>query len=107
MSTIPVHHILLKSPLLASDVMQELQLGADFGEMASEYSACPSASNEGFAGFHHTDRLPGELVHALYEHDEQQPYVGPVKTSLGFHILKAVKKPERPLIMDEHADAEE
>lgn len=107
MTPIPVHHILLKSPLLANDVLQELQLGADFGEMAAEYSACPSASHEGFAGFHNSDRLPGELVQALYENDEESPYVGPVKTQLGFHILKAIKKPERPLIMDEQADSSE
>ena len=43
MSTIALHHILVKSPLLAEDILRELQLGAEFGDLAAEYSACPSA----------------------------------------------------------------
>lgn len=101
MSTIALHHILLKSPLLADDVMKELQLGAEFGELAGEYSACPSARQQGFAGYHSTDQLPAELLRALYEHDSDSPYIGPVKTSFGYHILKAGSRPERSMLIDE------
>ena len=46
MTTLALHHILLKSPLLAADVLQELHIGADFSELAEEYSACPSAHHQ-------------------------------------------------------------
>ena len=101
MSTLALHHILLKSPLLADDVMKELSLGADFGEMAAEYSACPSAKHQGFAGYHHSDQLPANLLEALYSHEQDSPYCGPVKTGFGFHIIKVVDKPERPMLVDE------
>ncbi len=101
MTTLALHHILLKSPLLAADVLQELNIGADFSELAEEYSACPSAHHQGFAGYHDSDQLPTELLRALNEHDSESPYVGPVRTAFGYHILKAVAKPERTLLIDE------
>ncbi|MAD46236.1 MAG: peptidylprolyl isomerase [Oceanospirillaceae bacterium] len=101
MSTLALHHILLKSPLLANDVMKELSLGADFAELASEYSACPSARQQGFAGYHNTDQLPAELLKALAGHDDESLYCGPVKTTFGYHILKVTDKPERTLLVDE------
>ncbi len=100
MSSIAIHHILLKSPLLADDVMNELKLGAEFGELAAEYSACPSARQQGFAGYHNTDHLPQALLQALYEHDADSPYVGPVQTPFGYHILKAIDRPERTMLID-------
>jgi peptidyl-prolyl cis-trans isomerase C len=73
MSLIALHHILLKSPLLAQDVLKE--------------SACPSGQNQGFAGYHQAEQLPPALVAALEQND--QAYLGPIATELGYHILKA------------------
>lgn len=101
MSTIALHHILLKSPLLADDVMHELTLGADFAELAAEYSACPSASNQGFAGYHHTDALPTAVVKALFEYEGESPYVGPVQSPFGYHIFKSIERPQRTMLVDE------
>lgn len=105
MSTIALHHILVKSPLLAQDIMRELQLGADFGDMAAEYSACPSAGQRGFAGYHDTDRLPVALVQALFSSGENvQAFQGPVRTPFGYHIVRCTDKPTRPLLSDEQQD---
>ncbi|WP_430461601.1 peptidylprolyl isomerase [Thalassolituus sp. LLYu03] len=104
MSTIALHHILLKSPLLAADILQELSLGADFGELAAEYSACPSASQQGFAGYHDTDALPTSIVKALFEYEGNDPYLGPVTSPLGFHIFKTIARPERKLLMEESGE---
>lgn len=104
MTTAALHHILLKSPLLAEDIVKELELGADFSDLAKEYSACPSANNDGFAGYHHLDTLPTNLVKALSAWDGETPYTPAVKTHLGFHILKPVAKLEREVITDDDAD---
>lgn len=101
MNTLALHHILVKSQILANELVKELQLGADFSYLAQEYSACPSATNEGFAGYHRTDALPLNLLQALFEPTENSgPYVGPVKTEFGFHIVKAVETSQRSLLID-------
>ena len=103
-TTVALHHILLKSPLLADDIVKELELGADFADLAKEYSACPSANNEGFAGYHNLDTLPTGIVKALSAWDGETPYTKPARTQFGLHILKPVSKLERQVITDDDAD---
>lgn len=104
MTPVALHHILLKSPLLADDLIKELELGADFADLASEYSACPSAKTEGFAGYHDLDTLPTSIVKALSEYDGSREYTQPVKTHLGLHILKPVAKLDRPVLTEEFTE---
>lgn len=101
MQTIALHHILLKSSLLAQDIAQELELGADFTELAREYSACPSGKEGGFAGYHPQDDLPIELINALATHDDTKSFAGPVETPLGFHLLKPVGDKPRLALSDQ------
>ena len=88
MTTIPFHHILLKSPLLADAVLNELGLGARFEDLAAEHSACPSGKNQGFAGNQDVDDLPEEIYEALAKYDGSSPWIGPVKSRYGFHIIR-------------------
>lgn len=102
MNTLALHHILVKNETLANEVMQELQLGADFSFLAEEYSTCPSATNQGYAGQHRTDALPLNLLQALFDtKNDKGPYVGPIKTEFGFHIVKAVDSSQHSLLIDE------
>ena len=103
MSTVALHHILVKSEWLAADLMRELALGADFADLAAEYSSCPSGQRQGYAGQHDTDLLPSALVQALFNSENTGPYLGPVKTKFGFHILKAVEKSQRSVLLDNHS----
>jgi peptidyl-prolyl cis-trans isomerase C len=102
MHTIALHHILLKSPLLADDLAKELDLGADFAELAREYSACPSAHQGGFAGYHQQDELPLSIVEALALSEDKQSYIGPVPSHLGYHLLKPVGDKPKLAISDEN-----
>lgn len=88
MTDIALHHILLKSPLLAEDILHELSLGARFEDLAAEHSACPSSRLQGYAGIHDGDRLPPELYQALLDYDGSSPWIGPVKTSYGYHVIR-------------------
>ena len=103
MHTIALHHILLKSPLLAQDLVKELELGADFEELAREYSACPSGKQGGFAGYHPQDGLPLELVEALALHDSDKNFTGPIESHYGFHLLKPVGEKPKLAIHDDNA----
>jgi peptidyl-prolyl cis-trans isomerase C len=102
MHTIALHHILLKSPLLADDLAKELELGADFAELAREYSACPSAQQGGFAGYHSQDDLPISIIEALARSDDQQSYTGPITSSYGYHLLKPVGEKPKLALSDEN-----
>lgn len=88
MTTIALHHILLKSPLLAKDVLNELTLGARFEDLATEHSACPSARKNGDCGHHKADDLPPDLYQALLDYDGSSPWIGPIKTKYGFHVIR-------------------
>ena len=102
MQTIALHHILIKSPLLAQDLASELELGADFSEIAREYSACPSAKEGGFAGYHQQDELPIEIITALASYDGKKTFTGPVSSAFGYHLLKPVGEKPRLAIGDEN-----
>jgi len=104
MQTIALHHILLKSSLLAQDIAQELELGADFTELAREYSAFPSSHQGGFAGYHPQDDLPIELITALATHDDEKKFIGPIETTLGFHLLKPVGEKPKLALSDQNAN---
>jgi peptidyl-prolyl cis-trans isomerase C len=107
MHTIALHHILLKSPLLADDLAKELDLGADFAELAKEYSACPSAHQGGFAGYHQQDELPLSLVEALALVDDQQSYTGPIPSPYGYHLLKPIGEKPKLALSDENILSED
>ncbi|MFT5653855.1 MAG: peptidyl-prolyl cis-trans isomerase C [Psychromonas sp.] len=107
MHTIALHHILLKSPLLADDLAKELDIGADFAELAREYSACPSAKQGGFAGYHPQDELPMSIIEALAAVTDQQSYTGPITSSYGYHLLKPVGEKPTLAISDENILLEE
>lgn len=104
MQTIALHHILLKSPLLAQDIAQELELGADFAELARDHSACPSSNQGGFAGYHQQDDLPLSLVTALANHSDDKTFAGPIESPLGFHLLKPVGEKPSLAISDDNAN---
>ncbi|CUS40233.1 hypothetical protein MGWOODY_Tha924 [hydrothermal vent metagenome] len=93
MTTVALHHILLKSPLLAQDIINELAIGASFEDLACNHSACPSKNRKGFAGQHEVDQLPEALYQALTAADGSQTYLGPIATRYGYHIVKAPVPP--------------
>jgi peptidyl-prolyl cis-trans isomerase C len=107
MQTIALHHILLKSPLLADDLAKELELGADFAELAREYSACPSAHQGGFAGYHPQDELPLSIIEALAVINDAQHFAGPIKSHLGYHLLKPVGDKPQLALSDENILSED
>lgn len=107
MQTIALHHILLKSALLAQDIAKELELGADFAELAHDHSACPSSHQGGFAGYHQQDDLPFAVIKALATHDDKKTFAGPVESALGFHLLKPVGEKPKLAISEQNLHDQE
>lgn len=80
-------HILLKTPLLVKPIMELLENGADFGQLAREHSACPSAEQDGNWGQLNQEALPDAILNAINEASIGD-VIGPIETRHGLHLIK-------------------
>ncbi len=80
-------HILLKTKLLVPTILQALQQGADFAQLAHEHSACPSSERGGDWGNLDQQALPENILEALNQ-AEIGEIIGPIESRHGLHILK-------------------
>ncbi len=97
-------HILLATEQEALDVLARLQNGDDFAALAAVFSRdVTTRTNGGDLGWFAYDEL---LEPALADQAfalEPGEIVGPVQTGLGFHILQALERSDRPLTEDKRA----
>ena len=80
-------HILVKDRELASDLLKRIRNGANFSEVAREFSTCPSKSKGGDLGWFG----PGKMVKSFEEAVRRLSHGGlsnPVRTQFGWHIIK-------------------
>ena len=80
-------HILLKTEEEANTVLSELNNGKDFNELAKEKSQGPSAIKGGDLGYFRKGDMVPEFEEKVFQMSKGE-IAGPVKTELGFHIIK-------------------
>lgn len=80
-------HILLKTPLLVEPILQALNQGADFAQLAREHSACPSSNKGGDWGELDQSVLPEAIIEALNDANIGE-VIGPVESRHGLHLIK-------------------
>ena len=81
-------HIKVDKEAKAKSLIEELDGGADFAELAKEHSTGPSKSRGGDLGWFTPDRMVGPIASAVQEL-EPGNYAGePIKTKFGWHVLK-------------------
>jgi len=80
-------HILLKTPLLVPTIMQAIDQGADFSQLAREHSACASAKKGGDWGLLDQKSLPNNILEALNSAQTGE-VIGPIESRHGLHIIK-------------------
>nr|WP_264357635.1 peptidylprolyl isomerase [Halothermothrix orenii] len=90
---IKARHILVETEKEAREILNELENGADFGEMAKEYSTGPSSKNGGDLGYFGKGRMVPEFEEAAFALKVGQ-ISDPVKTQYGYHIIKVEDKVE-------------
>ena len=99
-------HILVETEEEAQSILQELNGGADFAELAQERSTDPgSGAQGGDLGCFTQDRMVAPFAEAAFNASVDE-VVGPVETQFGYHLIKAYDRQEagaRPL--DEVRDA--
>jgi len=91
-------HILVPDAALAAVVIERLNAGEDFGDLAMELSIDPSAeSNQGNLGWFGRNMMIPEFEEAAYALEEIGDISKPVETQYGFHIIQLLGRAERPL----------
>ncbi len=93
MAKAAARHILVESEEKCEDLKAQIEAGADFGEIAREYSKCPSGKQGGDLG----EFSPGEMVPEFDEvvfTAEVGKVHGPVKTDFGYHLIEITSRME-------------
>ncbi|MEN6350936.1 MAG: peptidyl-prolyl cis-trans isomerase [Syntrophomonas sp.] len=92
---IQISHILVPTEKEANEILQKLQQGQDFAELAKKYSTCPSKSKGGDLGIvNESTSFVAEFKAAALQLKPGEMTSKPVKTEFGYHIIKAGERKE-------------
>jgi parvulin-like peptidyl-prolyl isomerase len=83
-------HILVKTEAEAKVVLERLNKGEKFANIAKEISLCPSKKNGGDLGTFSRGKMVKEFETAAFALDKGQ-ISGIVKTKFGYHIVKRLE----------------
>lgn len=86
-------HILVKTKEQCEELKSKIEAGADFAEVAKQFSACPSGRQGGSLG----EFTPGQMVKEFDEvvfSGEVNKVLGPVKTQFGYHLIEITSRTE-------------
>ncbi|GBE17490.1 peptidyl-prolyl cis-trans isomerase C [archaeon BMS3Abin16] len=88
MSKIRASHILCKTQPEANEVIEMLNSGESFEQLAKERSLCPSGKRGGDLGSFSRGMMVKEFEQATYNLKSGETTMAPVKTQFGWHIIK-------------------
>jgi len=80
-------HILVETQAQAEDLIAQLADGADFQELAKEYSTGPSAANGGDLGWFSPEQMVKPFADAVAIMEDGAYTQAPVQTQFGWHVI--------------------
>lgn len=90
---VSARHILVEDKETAEEVISKLKEGADFSELATEYSQDPgSAQKGGSLGFIGRGQMVPEFEEAAFALDEGEFTEEPVQSQFGWHVIQVDEK---------------
>jgi len=93
MAKASARHILVETKEVCQNLINEINNGADFADLAKQHSKCPSANKGGELGeFGPGDMVP-EFDKVAFNEEVGKPH-GPVKTDFGYHIVEITSRTE-------------
>ncbi|MDQ0317081.1 peptidylprolyl isomerase [Amorphus orientalis] len=102
---IHARHILVETEDEAKALIEQLDEGADFAELASEHSTGPSASQGGDLGYFTQGQMVPPFEEAAFALDAGSYTEEPVQTEFGYHVIKVEDRREQaPPAFEEVAD---
>jgi peptidyl-prolyl cis-trans isomerase C len=99
-------HILVETQAAAADLIDQLDDGADFAELAKEHSTGPSGPNGGDLGWFSPDQMVQPFSQAVAAMEDGEHTAEPVQTQFGWHvILREESRPNQPPTLDAIRDS--
>lgn len=91
-------HILLRTESDANDILNSLNAGQSFEELAAQYSQDETTRDKGgdLGWFTMDELLVPELAQVAFSIQPGQ-IAGPVATELGYHVIQVVEFADRPV----------
>lgn len=81
-------HILVQSESEAREIINQLNGGADFVELAKSESEAPEGENGGDLGYFSKDEMVAPFAEAAFALSEGEISKTPVQTNFGWHVIK-------------------
>ena len=91
MTTASARHILVETEAECQDLIDQIEDGADFAQLAATHSKCPSGRRGGELGTFGRGQMVPEFDKAVFEGEIGKP-LGPVKTQFGYHVLEVTSR---------------
>jgi len=91
MAEATARHILVSSEEKCLELKNEIEAGADFGEIAKQNSSCPSGAQGGDLGSFGPGMMVPEFDKVVFSAD-LNTVQGPVKTQFGYHLLEVTSR---------------
>ncbi|MCG8692589.1 MAG: peptidylprolyl isomerase [Minwuiales bacterium] len=88
-------HILLETEEAAKAVIEEINGGGDFAEVAKAKSTGPSASQGGDLGYFTKEQMVPEFAEAAFSMAKGDVSAEPVQTQFGWHVIKVEDRREQ------------
>lgn len=85
-------HILVETEEEANEIVEQLDNGGDFAEIAKEKSTDGAAANGGDLGYFTADRMVPEFSEAAFAMEPGTHSEEPVKSDFGWHVIKVEDK---------------
>ncbi|MFO7602696.1 MAG: peptidylprolyl isomerase [Gammaproteobacteria bacterium] len=93
MARASARHILVDTSEKCEELKAKIEAGADFADLAREYSNCPSGQQGGDLG----EFGPGQMVKEFNDvvfSAEPNTVQGPVQTQFGYHLIEVTQRTE-------------
>ncbi len=84
-------HILVESKSDCLDLLNRINSGEDFAEVAKSHSKCPSGAKGGDLGEFGPGMMVKEFDKVVFSGDIGDIY-GPIKTQFGFHLIEILSR---------------
>ncbi len=84
-------HILVEKHKLALEIIDRIQSGEDFKELAKQYSICPSKKRGGDLGEFGRGQMVKEFEKAAFALQPGEMTAEPIKTKFGYHVILRTK----------------
>ncbi|MEX2495540.1 MAG: peptidylprolyl isomerase [Woeseia sp.] len=93
-------HILVPTQGAAVDLIEKLEAGADFEELAKEHSTGPSAPNGGELGWFSPDQMVKPFADTVARLEDGAYSSEPVQTEFGWHVIlrEGARETEAPTL---------